>query len=77
MPSGSHKCKANAKCPFYLSDDQKRRRIICEGIVDKSTLALTYRRIADYDTQVDVFCCNHYERCEVYTMIMSAKYDED
>ena len=77
MPNGSYKCKANAQCPFYLSDDQQRKRIICEGIVDKSTLALTYRRRADYDAQVDLFCCGKYATCEIYRMLMEAKYEED
>ena len=77
MPSGTFKGKVDAQCPFYRSDDGQKRRIICEGIVDRSTLALTYRRRADYETQLGVFCCEHYKKCEVYTMIMAAKYDEE
>ncbi len=77
MPSGSYKGKADAQCPFYRSDDGKKKRIICEGIVDKSTLALTYRRRSDYDTQLCVFCCEHYKNCEVYRMLMENKYDEE
>ena len=77
MPSGSWKGKQDAQCPFYRSDDGGKKRIICEGIVDRSTLALTYRRRCDYDTQLDVFCCEHYKKCEVYRMLMEAKYDEE
>lgn len=76
MPSGSYKGKADAQCPFYKSDDGGKKRIICEGIVDKSTLALTYRRRTDYDTQLGVFCCEHYKKCEVYS-ILAAKYEDD
>ena len=75
--NGSFKGKVYAKCPFYKFDDFKRRRISCEGIVDDSTLALTFQRKKDYDTQLDVFCCEHYKNCEVYRMIMAAKYDEE
>lgn len=77
MPSGSYKGKADAQCPFYKFDDGQKRRIVCEGIVDKSTLALTYRHRCDYDTQLNVFCCEHYKKCEVYRMIMDAKYDDE
>lgn len=76
MPSGSWKGKHDAKCPFYKFDDEKKRRIICEGIVDESTLALTYRQRIDYDTQLGVFCCEHFKKCEVYRMIMETKYNE-
>ena len=45
--------------------------------MDKSTLALTYSQKIDYDTQLGVFCCEHYKKCEIYRMIMAAKYDEE
>lgn len=76
MPSGSYKGKVDAQCPFYRSDDSQKRRIICEGFVDKSTLALTYRRRADYDTQLGVFCCEHFKKCEIYRILMKEKYEE-
>jgi hypothetical protein len=77
MPNGSWKAKQDAKCPFYKSNDDKQRRILCEGIIDQSTVALTYCLRADYDTQLGVFCCEHFKKCEVYRMIMEAKYDEE
>ena len=77
MPSGSYKGKADAQCPFYKFDDDRKRRIICEGLVDNSTLALTYRQREDYSTQLGVFCCEHFKKCEVYRMLMEAKYDEE
>ena len=78
MPSGSFK-QADVLCPFYKYDDGKQR-ITCEGLVGKkedSSLALIYHSKKDYETQIDVFCCEHYKRCEVYTMLMNAKYDEE
>ena len=76
MPSGSYRGKADALCPFYRFDDGRKHRIVCEGLVDNSTLALTYRQREDYDTQLGVFCCEHFKRCEVYA-ILAAKYDDD
>jgi predicted metal-binding transcription factor (methanogenesis marker protein 9) len=40
-------------------------------------LALTFRRRNDYDTQLGVFCCEHYKKCEIYRMLMENKYDEE
>lgn len=78
MPgNGSWKGKCDAQCPFYKFDEQKRRRIVCEGLVDGSTLALIYCRKQDYETQLEVFCCEHYRKCEIFRMLMAAKYDEE
>lgn len=74
MAEGSYK-KAYVRCPFYQRDDVKSRRISCEGIVEKSSISLTYRRREDYIKQIDVFCCDRYINCEVYGMLMK-KYEE-
>lgn len=74
MPSGSYK-QADVQCPFYKYDDG-RRRITCEGLIDKSSIALIYRTRTDYDIQLLSFCCEHYKKCEVYRMLKE-KYDEE
>lgn len=74
MPSGSY-LQAYVHCPFYKYDDG-RRRITCEGITEDSSLALIYRKKTDFETQIRVFCCEHYERCEIYRILME-KYEED
>lgn len=75
MPSGSY-MQAYVGCPFYKYDDG-RRRITCEGIVDKSSLAQIFRTRTDFDNQITVFCCQHYSKCEIYRMLMENKYAED
>ena len=37
---------------------------------------MIYRLKADYETQITQFCCLHYDKCEVYRMLMD-KYDEE
>ena len=74
MPSGSYK-QIEVKCPFYKYDDGKRR-ITCEWIIDDSSLSLIYHNKADYETQMNVFCCEHYKKCEIYRLLME-KYDEE
>lgn len=74
MPSGSFK-QIDVQCPFYKYDDG-RRRITCEGLIEKSSIALIYLTRGDFDTQIDVFCCKHYGKCEIYRMLMQ-KYEEE
>lgn len=77
MSSGSFQAQADVQCPFFKFDDQKQKRIVCEGIVDESSLALIYCRSKDYKMQLEVFCCEHYKKCEVYRILMESKYDEE
>lgn len=75
MPSGSF-WQADVQCPFYQYDDG-RRRITCEGILDKGILTLTFRTRNDFETQIGKFCCRYYKNCEIYRMLMENKYDEE
>ena len=76
MTGSSWKGRSDAQCPFFRSDVEKQKRINCEGIVDRCTLALTFDRKKDYKLQLNVFCCEHYKKCEIYNMLME-KYEED
>jgi hypothetical protein len=62
------------RCPFYKYDDGKKR-ITCEGLVDDSSLALIYRKREDYEAQLGIFCCEHYEKCEIYA-VLAQKYED-
>ena len=68
------------KCPFYQYDEslgkKKQHRITCEGLVEDSTLVLNFKFKQDCKIQINTFCCQHYERCEVYRMLMQ-KYEEE
>ena len=63
-------------CPFYHQDNARTQRIICEGLIDKSCIALIYQTKQDYRIQLKTFCCKHYENCEIYQMLMQ-KYEEE
>lgn len=73
MPSGSF-IQVYVKCPFYQSDNGKNR-IICEGITPGSQLQSFYTRHKDYKLQLEIFCCEHFEKCEIYAAIKQ-KYEE-
>lgn len=68
--------EGNVQCPFYRYDEADRHRIVCEGIVDRSTLMLNYTYKKDYRLQLETFCCEHFRKCEVYRMLME-KYREE
>ena len=77
MSSGSFNAQSNVQCPFFKFDEMRQKRIVCEGFIDESSLALIYCRRKDYETQLNVFCCEHFKKCEVYRMLMESKYDEE
>jgi len=74
MPTQSSYMRVHVQCPFYKGDE-KRRRVICEGLVDHSTLSLSYGSAKDFQIQMKTFCCDHFQYCEVYQMLMNSKYD--
>ena len=73
MPSGSWK-QIDVQCPFYKSDDGKKH-ITCEGFTDGSSVTLNYQKKQDYIQQIQLFCCQHYQKCEVHRMLME-KYED-
>lgn len=67
------------RCPFYRYDECRKKervhRITCEGIMDDCSLILSYRLKRDFFIQMETFCCRHFDRCEVYRMLME-KYQD-
>lgn len=74
MPSGSY-IQAYVRCPFYRSDNGADR-IICEGLVPGSQLQSYFKRNRDYRLQTEIFCCRHYDHCEIYAALLK-KYEEE
>lgn len=72
MANGSYK-QVDVKCPFYRNDDAKWK-LSCEGVTEGSTLTWSFPRKEKLNKQMDIFCCEHYKNCEVYRMLMEAKY---
>lgn len=74
MPSGSYR-QVDVKCPYYQFDDGKRR-ITCEGLLPDSNIANIFRSKSDFETQINLFCCQGYQTCEAF-MALEQKYKED
>ena len=73
----THSCgnSGAAACPFYLARNE--REIHCEGFFPDSKLISRFRCRTSCNLQHDVFCCEHFECCEVYRMLMAEKYPEE
>ena len=67
----------DVKCPFFKWNHKKKRTIACEGLMPNSRISLYYSTNADYNSQLNIFCCEHYKNCEVYRMIYELKYKEE
>lgn len=80
--SGGTYWRTRVQCPFYQGDDKEVEgyrdmfRVVCEGFVEDSNVIQRYRKKEDRNTQMRIFCAEHYEKCEIYRMLMEAKYDE-
>lgn len=72
--SGGSMWRSQVECPFYKRDDQNN--IYCEGIVENSTNITRFRFKKDRNQQMRIFCCDRYINCEIYRMLMDAKYEE-
>lgn len=53
------------QCPFYHRDDG-HNTVTCEGIMDDSEIILAFSHPEDFEKQMEVFCCQYYEKCELY-----------
>ena len=71
---GSYR-QVEVMCPFYRTDG--KLSITCEGFGDSRCLKQVYRKKEHYETQLTVFCCGHFEKCEVYRLLMETKYEEE
>lgn len=75
MAGGSY-IQADVGCPFYRYDDG-RRTVACEGVTDGSIILQRYSRRSDWECQMRTFCCEHWQKCEIYRMLMENKYEEE
>lgn len=66
--------RADVICPFYRYDDGFCR-VVCEGFTDDSSLVQQYRTKGSFKQQIDVFCSNKCDSCEVFQMLMHMKYE--
>lgn len=62
-------------CPFFWGFSTTDIR--CEGIVDDCRIILSYKRKEPRVQQMSLYCEGRFECCEIYRMLVAAKYDDD
>lgn len=67
------------QCPFFTMAEQAGagRRIVCEGPIPGGSLSIYFRKKADFENQVNIFCCDRFKNCEIYRMTVNEKYGSD
>lgn len=64
---------AYVKCPFFHKTD--KLKITCEGPHDDcQCLNQIYKSNNGRDKQLKLYCQDQYEKCEIYRMLVEAKY---
>jgi hypothetical protein len=66
--------QAYVKCPFYRG--YTKNAIKCEGFMEGVGNTVTFADHKDHSKHMDVFCQMYYKNCEVYQMVMKARYEE-
>lgn len=75
MPGKHGTREAYIKCPFYRQYTMDTVR--CEGIMDGTTVGISFADRKDCYRHMLVFCQEHFKNCEIYRMVMDARYEED
>jgi len=65
------------RCPFFRGENRQWNKIVCEGLGDAKSISWEFDRQDERQRirQMEVFCQDHYENCEVYRMILESKYE--
>lgn len=64
----------DAVCPFVKA--LKGKCVECEAPMDKAKLVLQFRTANAMEEHARTYCGDHYKYCEVYRMVMDAKYED-
>ena len=64
----------DCRCPFM--QEIRGKRISCEGPMDNVKSGLQFESAKKLDKHAAVYCCKNYRYCEIYRMVMAAKYEE-
>jgi len=73
MPT--NEASSSILCPFRRSHTGKT--LCCEGPIDGCTVTLTFTDPAQRVLHQKIFCRARYQCCEIFRMVMEAKYEEE
>ena len=67
--------RADVVCPFYSYDDGANK-VVCEGLTKCSTLAQTFERKRQRVAYMEKYCFQECTSCEIFKMLIQAKYSD-
>ena len=68
--------RADVVCPFYSYDDGDKR-IVCEGLTERSTLSQRFAGKKLYEKHLKHYCFRHCTDCEIFRLLMRIKYADE
>ena len=63
-----------ALCPFYIRENGKRDKVVCEGVDDNSLVQLKFPGEKKCKMYTEKHCYSNYKDCLIYNMLLS-KYN--
>lgn len=69
--------EGKVRCPFFRREDRQKHKIVCEGLGDAKSMSWNFANEDERQRirQLEIFCQDRYENCEVYRMIHNSKYE--
>lgn len=66
-------------CPYFRHEDRQKHKIVCEGLGDAKSIAWNFSNEDERQRilQLEIFCQNRYQNCELYRAIQTSKYDDE
>ncbi len=64
------------RCPFFREESSRDHKIKCEGLGDAKSISWNFSNEDERQRirQLEIFCQDHYDKCELYRMIVESKY---
>lgn len=63
------------RCPYYRREERKRqKKIVCEGVVEGTSLHQTFSSVAALKKHRDQFCKGNYRECPI-AAALNRKYN--
>ena len=80
----NNRIDSDAVCPFYLRHGRSERvySVTCEPIMSPKQLGFEvvqrvgFFKRSEFESYVDMFCCDRYEECPVYIAIYQNRIKE-
>lgn len=64
----------DCKCP--MMQEMRGKCVVCEAPMDGATVSLKFKTARKMEKHAEIYCKENYRYCEVYRMVMAAKYDD-